>query len=538
MRKSRFLLNLIAATAIGLSVFGCESSDTGIIQDASDIVNNGQAAPGSDFREYLLIGQRGLSTPFTLQLGATQSTPALAPGDVIATGTGDGTPDGKAQMYEIVGLLNRPQPNFNFLTPGAQGTEPVIPEEDEGLPGGYHGIYADPSGAYVIGLSRAKNRGAAGDEVTNAELQVYQLNIPESLETTYPPTFEFSTTADPTPIQVFNPNQGRFVSGAWSPNSRFFYAGIGSAIRAYSFDGSQGALTGIQIQPFPVGGAGVNNPAVMQITKDGRFLYAIDNANNTIEIYTIGGDGTLSNTGTVATSLDPRGFTIDRSGRYLYLVGRTSGALSGYRIGDDGSLTQIEVLDGFGAIATPIGAPLGDVDCNDQRDQMVLATYRGALQNFNIDLATGLLTPAGTGAQLLANARNTTNIEVEPTGQFVLSVQEHDFEELQDYVTVANGFPFPEEPIFANLDTATNTTAGGVYSPLAQTDLLGQIGFALPQPIANAFAGDVEAFRIQADGSLKVERRVLSENPYGLSFFTKTFIPPVPAGGGTTPPTP
>ena len=53
-----------------------------------------------------------------------------------------------------------------------------------------------------------------------------------------------------------------------------------------------------------------------------------------------------------------------------------------------------------------------------------------------------------------------------PPGRFVVTAQEHDFEELQPFVTAANGFPVPEDNVFANL-TAPNdgALATSVVSP-------------------------------------------------------------------------
>src|SRR5690606_34338811 len=116
---------------------------------------------------------------------------------------------------------------------------------------------------------------------------------------------------------------------------------------------------------------------------------------------------------------------------------------------------------------------------NPQSDQVYLGFYSGILQGYNVDVATGLLSAAGQAGSTLAGSRNTANVEVEPTGRFVMTVQEHDYEELQNYVTLANGFQFPEDPIFANLLAPGNENAGGTYSLNPQTDANGRTVFAL-----------------------------------------------------------
>ena len=542
MRKSRFLLNLIAATAIGLSVFGCDSADSGSIGDTTDIIaannNNGSVQA---LREYLVIGQRGLdSAPITLNVQAPQQVPTNTPGEVIAGGTGDADVD-RAQLFEIFGINNVPQPGFNLLQPGGTSNNPNVPETGDATgnsgTSGYHGVYVDPTGKFMIGVSRAKNQGTAFDasnDITNAQVQIFAFEIEESLEDVFPPNVVFGTVFDPTPIQVFPPNQGLFVSGAWSNDAKNFYLGMadnfsGEAVRVYSIDGNFGRLTGEQVVPFQAGPNGFNNPMKILIPPSDAFVYAVDNANNQITRYSRNpADGTLTLLGQTPTVADARGATIDRTGTYMYVVGRASGLLAGYRIEAEGDLTPIEVFDGFGPIAFPFGFPLGDIDANPQNDTIFMGSYLGALGGYSIDMATGQLTAGGNSGFLLSGSRNMTNVEVDPTGRFVVTAQEADFEELQPYVTAANGFQFPENNVFANL-TPPNDSAANFFSPTAQQDSNGNTVFILPQQAANAFMGDVQHFRISADNSVRAEGAVDSINPYGLDFLQLVITPPAPA---------
>mgnify|MGYP000132605761 CR=1 FL=1 len=108
--------------------------------------------------------------------------------------------------------------------------------------------------------------------------------------------------------------------------------------------------------------------------------------------------------------------------------------LAGYRIEANGDLTPVEVFAGFGPIAFPFGFPLGDIDANPQNDTVYLGSYLGALGGYAIDMATGQLSAIGTSGFLLNGSRNMTNVEVDPTGRFVVTAQEADFEELVDWV--------------------------------------------------------------------------------------------------------
>ena len=551
MRKSRFLLNLIAATAIGLSVFGCDSADSGGIGDTTDIISansNNNSAATQALREYLVIGQRGLDPqPITLNLSGSQTQPTGTPGEVVAAGSGDADVD-RAQLFEIFGINNVPQPGFNLLQPGGEGDSPNVPDAgaEFGNDGtsGYHGVYVDPTGKFMIGVSRAKNQGTAFDansDITGAQVQIFGFEIQDPLTDVFPPNIVFGTVFDPTPIQVFPPNQGLFVSGAWSNDAKNFYLGMadnfnGEAVRVYSIDGNFGRLTGEQVLPFQAGAGGFNNPVKLLIPPSDAFVYALDNANNQITRYSRNpGDGTLTVLGQTPTVGDPRGATIDRTGTYMYVVGRSSGLLAAYRIEANGDLTPVEVFAGLGPIAAPIGTPLGDIDANPQTDRVFLGTYAGALGAYNIDLATGQLAPTGTAGFVLAGARNLTNVEVEPTGRFVVTAQEADFEELQDYVTAANGFAVPENPNLANLIAPNGgETPNNFYALTPQQDANGNTVFIYPQPAANAFTGDVQHFRISSDGSVRAEGAVASENPYGLDFLQLVITPPAaPATTGT-----
>ena len=119
----------------------------------------------------------------------------------------------------------------------------------------------------------------------------------------------------------------------------------------------------------------------------------------------------------------------------------------------------------------------------------------------------------------------------------MLSVQEHDGDQFQDFVTVANGFPplAIEDPIFANTNSLTNVAGGAVFSATPQLDVAGEVLLALRQPFASAFTGDIQVYRIQPDGvSPRAERSVPMSNPFGLSFFQRIAEEPIDFGFGVS----
>lgn len=532
MRTSRFMLSLIAATALGLSAVGCDSSSSGAVASTSDISiinNNNGAEERRNLREYMLVAQRGLET-FSPDFDAGQSAPADAENPVIA-GPGDSGSVDPAALFELAGIGDQPRPNARPVTPGGDGATPNTPgdlvAEDTA---GYHVVSASPTGTYAIGISRAKNRGFAGDSIRAAYLQVFALREEQPLDVAFPPNLIFDDVADPIPIRFFNADQGEFVSGIWSSNGAQFYASVNQAIVTYSFDGTIGRIDEESVTPFPAGPGAtppINNAAQMIASRDGAFVYALDNANGAVLSFARNpANGTLGLVNTTPVVSDPRGMTMDRTGTFLYVAGRTSGQLAGYRVNGDGTFTAIDVFPelGFGPIPFSYGEPLGDVAANPQFDQLALSNYIGSVQTFNINPTTGALAVTGPANSPLGNSRNSANIEFEPTGRFIVAAYEHDFDAFQPFVKQVNGWPFDEGVVFANTDSANNGAGQPVFSATPNQDRLGRVVYV--QPTDEPFTGDLQIFRIQADGSPRVEDAIEVANPFGLSFFQKVYTPP------------
>lgn len=545
MRKSKFLLSLIAATAIGLSAAGCDSSSSGSIADTTDLSvpnNNNNGNEQRSLREYMLVAQRGLET-FGPSFGTGQSAPAggevvAAPGDADITAA-------PPQLWELSGIADTPNPNANLTAPGnSTSSTPSTPDAVLTPSGasGFHEIYASPTGTFAIGVGRSKNRGFATDSVDEVRLQIFTLEFEQPLDVVFPPNIVFNAPAANENVFFTAPNQGEFVSGAWSPNAAQFYASVNNQITVFSIDGTVGGLEVESAVDFPDGPVGQppNNAVKMIASPNGASVYALDNANGQMVTYsrnTLDGSLTLAATSPVVS--DPRGMTVDRSGNFMYVVGRSSEQVAGYRIEADGSLTPIDVLPEFGLGPVPFnfGEPLGDIAANPRSDQLFLTTYLGVMQAYTINQATGGLTPYGESRDSTGGLRNIGNIEVEPTGRFVISAHEHDFDAFQSFVTAANGFPLNEDVVFANTDSATNGVAA--FSPAPNLDLLGRIVYILPIPLDSAQAGALQVWRINQnlagpdDPGVRVVDSQPALNPYGLSFFQKVLQ--APAGDGSTP---
>ncbi len=528
MRKSRFLINLIATTAIGLSVVGCGgSSSEGAIRDTSDISIPNSNGPNRNLREYLLIGQRGLEIPVA-KWGTGASLPTAPTGREAGVSPKDAVGIEGGLMYELLGIASVPTPDLQFVAPGGasltpQATEPVVNIT------GFHQMYPSPSGKYIIGMSRAKDNLPGVDGSVRARVQVFHIDVPPT-DVVFPPEPSFGGPATAgASIFDFSPDQGEFVSGAWSRSGTYFYFSLNEKIYKSSFSDNIGALS-ISLTggaSFPAGtGTAANNAVQLLASQDGGFLFALDNLNGTIITYSIdAATGDLTEVNTLATVADPRGFALDRTGNFLYVAGRSSQQLAGYRV-VAGALTAIELFPaaGIGAIPFTYGEPLGDVATSPASNQLFLGAYSGTVSGFVIDQTTGALVDGRVPEGPLGGARNLANLEVEPSGRFLITAFEHDFDTFQNFVTPANGFGIDESDVFANTNSLTNTALLTVASP--QLDSNGRVAYLFPTTLGGAFTGSVQSNRIGADANVTVENAISVENPYGLAFFQLVFTPP------------
>jgi 6-phosphogluconolactonase len=127
-----------------------------------------------------------------------------------------------------------------------------------------------------------------------------------------------------------NPSQ-LFVSNAHAG------AGLGT-VSAFSVAGD-GTLTSIGSSPFP---DGQTAPCWVEISHDGRFLFAVNTASQTISRYFIKGDGTLVLVGSTPMRgiSGPEDARLSPDGSTLWVVDTGSAQLSGFAV-DGGDLTEL-----------------------------------------------------------------------------------------------------------------------------------------------------------------------------------------------------
>jgi len=139
------------------------------------------------------------------------------------------------------------------------------------------------------------------------------------------------------------------------PNGRWLYSiqEEGSTVVLFDYDGESGRLTERQmLSTLPPGYAGSNFCSGIHVSHDGRHLYAGNRLHDSIAIFAIGGDGTLSYLGEEWTRGNyPRSFQFDPTGRFLYVCNQRADHLATFRV--DAATGRLE----FAGHYTPVGNP-------------------------------------------------------------------------------------------------------------------------------------------------------------------------------------
>ncbi len=122
---------------------------------------------------------------------------------------------------------------------------------------------------------------------------------------------------------------------AFHPNGRWFYSiqEEGSNIVLFDYDAEKGRLTSRQtISSLPPGFAGSNFCSEILVSADGRFVYAGNRLHDSIAIFAVGENGTLTYAGEEWTRGDyPRSFAFDPTGQFLYCCNQRADHIAVFR---------------------------------------------------------------------------------------------------------------------------------------------------------------------------------------------------------------
>lgn len=121
----------------------------------------------------------------------------------------------------------------------------------------------------------------------------------------------------------------------FAPGGRFAYVvgELDATVTACAVDASGGLHARHSQAMLAAGTTGRIAAADLQITGDGRFLYATERMTNIIAAWRLdAATGAMTPIGQVPAEPGPRGIAIDPAGRFLLCAGQTTGAIATYAI--------------------------------------------------------------------------------------------------------------------------------------------------------------------------------------------------------------
>ncbi len=157
-----------------------------------------------------------------------------------------------------------------------------------------------------------------------------------------------------TPFVLLPPGDGpRHIH--FHPNGRWLYSvqEEGSTIVLFDYDATTGALSPRQtISTLPAGFAGSNFCSEILVSADGKFVYAGNRLHDSVGIFSVGADGTLTHLADEWTRGNyPRSFNFDPTGRFFYSCNQR---------GDNVPVFRVDSKTGglaFTGHYTPVGNP-------------------------------------------------------------------------------------------------------------------------------------------------------------------------------------
>jgi 6-phosphogluconolactonase (cycloisomerase 2 family) len=139
------------------------------------------------------------------------------------------------------------------------------------------------------------------------------------------------------------------------PNGKWFYSvqEEGSTVALFDYDGAAGKLSHRQtVSSLPPGFAGSNFCSEILVSPDGRFVYAGNRLHDSVAVFSVGGDGTLTFVADEPTRGNyPRSFNFDPTGTFLYCCNQRGDNVTAFRI--DGKTGRLD----FTGLYTPVGNP-------------------------------------------------------------------------------------------------------------------------------------------------------------------------------------
>ena len=205
----------------------------------------------------------------------------------------------------------------------------------EGPNGHPHQMEADPSNQWVLGADAGQDRIYVWKLTSGAMQPLTPAAIP----------FVNVPPGDGPRHFAFHPN------GIWL----YSIQEEASTIMFWRFNPDTGVLLQEQlISSLPPGFAGTNFTSEIRVSPDGNFVYGANRTNDTITVFKVGHDGTLTEEGYASTLGDhPRIFTIDPSGRFMAVGNQRADNVTTFSVNPGNGLLK------FTGNYTPVGSPSG-----------------------------------------------------------------------------------------------------------------------------------------------------------------------------------
>ena len=197
--------------------------------------------------------------------------------------------------------------------------------------------------AHSVNLS-ADNRHAVVADLGVDKLLVYEFNADTGeLTANDPPAFSASPGAGPRHFS-FHPD-GKY---AYTNNE------LTSSVTALKYDPESGSFTEITtLSTLPDGFSGNNSTAETRVHPNGKFVYVSNRGHDSIAIFAVGDDGSLSAVGHESTQgKTPRNFELDPSGQFLFAANQGSNTIVLFRV--DAETGELEATGDVLKVGSPV----------------------------------------------------------------------------------------------------------------------------------------------------------------------------------------
>jgi 6-phosphogluconolactonase len=262
---------------------------------------------------------------------------------------------------------------------------------------------------------------------------------------------------------------------------------------------ADGSLTSIPGSPFTTGGAGLGaglaSQGAIQVTRDGRYLLAVDAGSNQISVLRITTNGVPVPVGQPVPSggIEPVSVAVSWTG-LVYVANQGSvtldaaGSYSGFRLGFDGNLTPVP----GSTVTVPDNSGLGDVFFNSIGDHLIGTRTGTSLIDSFVVLPDGHLL-AAPGSPFTGQGLGQLGAEFSPTNPSQLFVSNaHNGAGLGTVSAYRDGFLGQLSPIGAS------PYADGQTAPCwVEISHDGRYLFTV-----NTGSGNISSYSINPDGSL------------------------------------